>query len=559
MKKVSLIQLVYIFLIVCGSVYGVGEKTIVLGGQSGWRMAQFRNGITEVRAVRPYPVLILSSATGFSTAGYSAASGVLGIFEPLSESALDMSISFDENAPGFYRDTMNRYRLSVSPEIEALDRRHAKAGTGAALFNGTGPILIEPHDRNALFSSGNRFSDFTIEFWLYPLNMENGEQILSWVSSKPAVGGNYSLQQIRCAASKNKLHWTFGNFFASTDGTKTVNVEFTGNTPVVPKTWSHHLVRFDSVTGMLEYIVDGNSEAIVYAAATGRENAFAGSNGEVYTPVTGNNGVFSLGEHFMGLIDEFKIHSVCAGRSSIQKYNVSGGRAETQAIDLGGRNSGVVRIDASGGRTSIRGNGVNNEFRENGRLRFSDDSEMNFFIRANDNPYLLHESPWISFTPGQNISGIQGRYVQLAVDFYPSADGESSPYLNELRIVYMPGEPPLPPRNVTATAVDGGVLLRWRHSPDIKTAGYLVYYSPVRGDLFGEEALQGPSPVNAGYRNSLFIDGLKNGTLYYFRITAYDEVTGTAEYHAGEFSNEVTARPLAGLSLSDISHGLEGR
>jgi hypothetical protein len=94
-------------------------------------------------------------------------------------------------------------------------------------------------------------------------------------------------------------------------------------------------------------------------------------------------------------------------------------------------------------------------------------------------------------------------------------------------------------------------MLRWRNSPDINTEGYLVYYSDVRGEFFGEDALLGPSPIDAGKRNNLFIDGLKNGTLYYFRIAAYiqGERSGAPARLTGEFSREVTARPLTGLTL----------
>jgi hypothetical protein len=546
MKKESLIIIiVYIFLFVSGSIYGIGEKTIVLGGESGWRMAESRAGVTEVRFVRPNPVLVLSSQTGFSTIGYSAASGVLGNFSVISEPALDLSISFDENNTGLYRDSIGKYKVSVSPDIEAADRRYARAGTGAALFHGNGPVIVEPQRTNALFVPNNRIRDFSVEFWLYPQNMENGEQVLSWSGTK-YIDGNFAVQRILCIASKNKLQWSFVNFFTSTDSLSHINIEFSGNTPVVPKTWSHHLVRFDSGTGMVEYLVNGVSEAIYYATSTGRENS------EVYTPVAGSNGMFLLGENFRGLIDEFKIHSICAGRSSTGKYVPSGGRTETRAIDLGQNTSGIVRIDASGGRISIKENVTHNEFRENGRFRFSDDAEMSFFIRSSENPYLLSSSQWVSFTPGVNFSGISGRYVQIAVDFYPSADGETSPYLEQLRIVYSPGEPPLPPKNFSAVAVDGGVLLRWKPSPSTDAAGYLVYYSSVRGELFGNDAALGPSPVNAGNRTSLLVEGLKNGTLYYFRIASYDRATGEVNYNVGEFSNEVTARPLAGLLLSDI-------
>jgi hypothetical protein len=174
---------------------------------------------------------------------------------------------------------------------------------------------------------------------------------------------------------------------------------------------------------------------------------------------------------------------------------------------------------------------------------------MQFFIRSSNNPYRLNENGWIKFTPGAVLpDALTGRYVQIAVDFYPSADGETTPYLEEMRIVYLPGEPPLPPLNVSAVAVDGGVELRWRHSPDASTEGYLIYYSSVRGELFGTEADLGVSPIDAGRRSSLLIKGLKNGSLYYFRIASYS-YSPASGYNAGEFSKEATARPLAGLTL----------
>jgi len=546
-------HLVYIFLLVSGSVFAVGERVISLGGASTWMIVENRMSVTEVKSVRPHPVLILSSAAAAPVFGYTAAADILGNFTALTESALDLSVSFDERQSAFFRDSTGNYRLLVPADLEAVDRTRSRAGTGAALFGRSGssenqgPLIIQPQSRDALFSAGRHLGDFTIEFWIYPQNMENGEQILSWVSTKQ-INGKHTPQKITCSAAKNKFQWSFSNFFTSIDGNKHLNIDLTGITPVIPKTWSHHLIRFDMTTGMLEYLVDGACEMIVYATASGRESS------EVYAPVIGNGGGFLLGERFVGLIDEFKVLSVCAGRSAINRYISSGGRMETRPIDLGENSSGVIRVNVSGGRTSIKGSAVQNEFRENGRFRFSDDAEMNFFVRASENPYLLSAAKWVSFTPGaQMASQVIGRYVQIAVDFYPSADGESSPYLDEMRIVYMPGDPPLPPRNLTATAVDGGVMLRWKHSPASNTAGYLVYYSAVRGELFGNDAKAGASPIDAGITNSILIDGLKNGTLYYFRVAAYDKITGEVNLNAGEFSAEVTSRPLSGLTLTSLS------
>jgi len=541
-KSFFITQIVYIFLFVCGSVYAVGERTISLGAGSTWKVAENRTGITEASAIRPHPVLLLSSSVAVTSAsGYQAASGVLGNFSALTENALDLYVSFDEKKPELFRDNAGNYKLSVPPEIELVDRVLARSGAGAALFGRYGndpdstPIVIQPDGRNALFAPENRIKDFTIEFWMYPLNMENGEQILSWTSTMPGS----KPQRIDCSVSKNKLKWSFINFFTPINGSKQVNIDFTSLAPIVPKTWSHHLVRFDAATGMLEYIVDGKGESIVYATITGRENS------EVHIPVVGANGRFLLGGRFSGFIDEFKIHSVCAGRSSIQRYSTYGGRIETKPVDLGAISSGIIKINACGGRTSIRGIDIHNEFRENGRFKFSDDAEMNFFVRAGENPYSMDKIPWVIFTPGSDISGVRGRYVQIAVDFYPSADGESSPYLEQLNIVFMRGEAPLPPRNLTAIAKDGSVQLRWKQSPTSGTAGYLVYYSAVREELFGNDSSLGPSPIDVGSVNSVNIDGLKNGTLYYFRVAAYDMVGG--DRNIGDFSAEVTARPLMGL------------
>jgi len=557
------IFVLYIFLFVSGSVFGIGERTLVLGGETSWKIAESKTGVTEVSSVRPHPVLILSSANGTTPSGYSAARGVLGQFTPLTESALDMSLSFDEK-DGIFGDSTGNYKLNGLHEVEAVERLYARAGSGAALFRAFGEntkpgigsgntLVLEPLSRNALFAPGKRIVDFTIEFWIYPVNLENGEQIFSWVSSKTA-NGDYIVQRIHCVALKNHLQWSFSNFFTSTSGISHINIDLKGESTVIPKTWSHHLVRFDATTGMIEYFVNGESEAISYATAAGREG------GEVFTPVAGNGGVFVIGERYTGLMDEFKIHSVCAGRSSVQKYNPSGGRVVTGAVDLGENNSGVLKIDVTGGRASIKNRvgAINNEFRNNGSFRFSDDSQLHFFIRAANNPYLFKDKPWVSFLPGSEIiGGVHGRYVQIAIDFYPSADGETSPYLDEVSIVYMPGEPPLPPEKLTAVAVDGGVLLRWKHSPNIDTSGYLIYYSSVRGELFGEDAALGVSPIDAGKRNNILIDGLKNGTLYYFRIASYSYSDDNTQHNVGEFSREVTARPLEGLLLAELGAQLQ--
>ena len=539
-KRFIFILTVYINLIICGSVFvqsghAIGERIVSIGGAVGWISAEKKTGIIEAAGIRSNSVLMLSSAPGLSGSGYgyTSASGVLGIFSSMAEPSVDMYVSFDDR---IIRDAAGNYRIKAEANPERVDRVLARSGTGALLFGGVDDsVTIEPQSRSALFSPGNLIGDFTIEFWIYPLNMENGERVFSWVSSV-SYNGNTGAQRIQCTASRNRMNWTFTNFFVK-NNSAFLNLELTGVSPVIPKTWSHHLVRFDSKTGMLEYLVNGNSESIVYSTMTRRESS------EVFLPSAGNNGYFMLGENFKGLFDELKIHSVCAGRTSVQKYPISGGRMESSFIDTGDLSSQIVRVDAAGGRT---GKSVKNEYIENGNFKFNDDTQMQFFIRSSENPWTLKSKPWTAFVPGEEIKNISGRYAQIAVDFYPSADGETSPYLEQVKLVYLAGEPPFPPQNVTAVAVDGGVILRWKPSPDVNTDGYLVYYSSVRGELFGKGADLGNSPIDAGMTNNILITGLQNGTLYYFKVAGYDELAD-GSYNTGEFSTEVTARPLVQL------------
>jgi hypothetical protein len=563
MKKNRIFTLLYSIFLISGSLYGFGEKTLVLGAASGWSAAEIRRGISEMKDLRPYPVLVLSSAAGGTTdhAGTDPAALRDGEFwyAAGSPAALDMALSFDEGSSAAFADRTGHYRLIPSPVISAADRRLARAGNGAALFrggessvpqfssgsgenlSGGGPLVLFPRSESALFAEDQHIKDFTIEFWLYPMNMENGEQILAWTAVRQTGTGKDAYQRILCTAGRNRLEWTFQDFFASPDDRRLINLSLVSFLPVIPKTWSHHLVRFDADTGLLEYLVNGRLENLLYATGSGREG------GEVYTPIVGEDSRLILGSRFAGLMDEVKIHSRYVESVRLRKYHPSG-RMETRILDLGELNSRILRVEASGGRASAgsRGSGwpIQHEYAGFSKFRFADDSALQFFVRVSDNPYRWTGADWRPFEPGTDLQDLRGRFAQFAAVFYPSGDGETTPYLDELRIIYVPDNPPHPPSMISAIARDGAVDLSWRASPDEDTAGYLVYYGKAPGEYFSVEAALGASPINAGKRTSLHIDGLRNGSLYYFAVAAYDSESSPGSFHCGNFSREVTARPL---------------
>jgi hypothetical protein len=526
MKKQRVLFLPMLFLLT-SRLFALGEQTLRIGSGAGWTVVAQRSGVTELLSLRPWAVL-----------------GLLAAGAPHAEIEPDMYLSFDEGSPERFVDSLGHYKVTETPQSRAAHtvsqagQLAARAGAGAARFSGTGsggegPLVITPLSSDALFSAGRRWGDFSIEFWIQPFNMENGERVFSWVAAKGRTGA--VIQRIQCAVSKNRFQWTFLDFFASAGDENRTSFTLTGVTPVIPKVWSHHLIRFDAASGLLEYLVNGKPEAIAYATASGREG------GEVYTPLAGAEGSLILGGQFAGLLDEVRIGAGFTADAASAKYPGTGGRIETSSIDLGEPNSQVVRVEAATGRFTIASGKARNEYAGAATLRFADEAALQFFIRASDSPYRF-VNDWQPFVPGTDLGEkVRGRYVQLAVQFYPSGDGEASPYLDEIRIVYRPNEPPLPPALVTAVAKDGAVDLLWKNSPDLDTAGYFVYYGTASGVYFGDDAVRGASPLDAGKYTSIHIDGLKNGVLYYFAVAAYDNLN---PLHIGAFSREVTARPL---------------
>jgi len=538
-KNLINIILLYCFFLAAGRVYGIGEKILSFGSSYSWDVMEKRQGITEVSSIRPDPVLVLD---GLGKPAGDTVSGKAGSGKGLP----DLYLSFDEGQSERFVDSIDHYDVSASPGTGAVAIPWSRIGTGAALFNKNSPLVLKPRD-NALLASGSRIRDFSIEFWLYPQSMENGEQVLSWNSTRRDNKGGYAAQQVQCVVSKNRLMWTFGNFFYSPGEENSKPMSLSGS-PVLPRTWSHHLIRYDADLGLLEYLVDGRVEALDYTTTSGREG------GEVYTPVIGEDPRLTLGGRFSGLMDEFRIYRTYLGSPRVAKYPNRGGRAESRTLDLGYADSRILKIEAFGGRTSDTGGKIRNEYAGNGSLNFQDQSDLRFSIRTSNSPYLWNDVPWIPVNPGTELpDSFRGRYIQIAADFYPGMDGETSPYLSELRVIYNAAEPPPPPGLVTARAEDGTVVLSWKASPSRDTGGYMVYYGTASGEYFGGKTGQGavfPSPVDVGNRTSIHIEGLNNGTLYYFAVAAYrrPEITNSEASPSvpepGEFSREVAARPL---------------
>ncbi len=503
---------IIIFLCIFSMNLWAEEQVVLLGGKQGWNMIESLVGVEVETKGQPSSALILSSR------------------KPIRVYP-DLLLTFDEAGPDRFLDAMGNYTISSGPSVLRSSDSQARFGSGAVLFTGIplnpsskiqeNAISIRP-EKGALFAAGSHIEDFSIDFWLYPANLEKGEQILTWSSGRKTMAGKSVFQRIRCQVATNTLEWIFSDFFTSLDDRTRLTLYLKGISNLQPRTWSHHLVRYDARQGLLEYLVNGNLEAVVYTTGTQR------AGGEIYAPKIGEGGLFVLGERYSGLIDHFQILPIYLEAGPETKYTLEGGYFVTKPLDLVFTNSQVLKV--LGDIRSPREGAV--------------PPQVQLFIRASDNPFQWEQdgTSWVPIEIGKPLAPhLKGRYVQLRGQLYPSSTGENTPRINSLTIVYQEDAPPPPPSQVQAIARDGAVELIWKPSPDRDLAGYVVYYGTASGTYFGTDAVMGPSPLDVGLRTSIHIDGLQNGRVYYFSVAAYDRASPA---HIGALSREVAARPL---------------
>ncbi len=103
--------------------------------------------------------------------------------------------------------------------------------------------------------------------------------------------------------------------------------------------------------------------------------------------------------------------------------------------------------------------------------------------------------------------------------------------------------PPDPPTDVQALAMDRQVLLTWRPSPSLDAAGYRVRYATA-GSGFG-----GATVIDAGGALRAVVTGLANYTTYDFLLTAVDAAGNESPGLA------VSATPVPAITLNRTGEG----
>jgi len=429
--------------------------------------------------------------------------------------ASGLYLSFDGEAAA---DESGRWSaLSAGPYARSAA---ARFGAGAGTFRAPETKLTLQPRGDASFVPDQPLRDLSLEFWVKPTRAESGEVVFLWKANR-RNGKAWLTQQISCIILRNRVVFGFLNFFAAPDG-KPTTFSLQGAKAIVPGSWSHHLVRFDSSTGLLEYLMNGELEAVAYATSTGRQS------GSVFYPVPGGSGRLELATNYTGLIDEFRIVQNFIAEPALRRYPASGGSAVSPIFDLGATNTAILGIEAT--------------------VRTPGEAAAHWLYRTGDSSagWRDDDPEWVPFVPGADLTGDvtapRGRYIQVRAELYPDAAGERSPAVSGIRIRHESDRAPSPPSAARAAPENNRVAVSWTPVSESDIEGYVVYYGLSSGDYFGTGASEGPSPifVRGAKTSGLTLHGLRNGTLYFFAVAAYD---GANPPHIGESSREISARP----------------
>ena len=474
------------------------EEMIYLGREDGWKDMEFA-GITKETGKKGFFDLLLADG------------------EYSSDNQTDLLLHFNTSPLSVYPGNYTVKNSSIT-----LSSRYYYYGSSAGVFqNEREGISLKPGP-GALFQRGTEWGDFSIEFWLYPAHLGEGETILLWQGTEK-IDGRIVPQEFRCSIKERKIQWDFTNFFLP-PGKEPLTLTLTGTTRLIPRVWHHHILRFDSSTGLLEYALDGSPDGITYTNDQNRESR------TIAVPRIGNLSTSNLiiGRNFTGILDEMRISPLFIEEPFIRRYAQKTGTAVSRIFDLGYNNSQLSRIEAM--------------------FDTPGGTDVSFYFRTANNFTEFQESSsppleWIQFSPGTVFTaGNRGRYAQIMVELYPDGYGNNSPRISEIEIVYEPDYPPSPPAMVTALPGNKSITLQWSpvESPDVQ--GYLLYYGNEPGNYFGSDSSLGPSPVDLGNTTSVTLENLTNGKLYYFSLAAYDSADPP---HLSDYSKEIFARPSA--------------
>ncbi len=473
-------------------------ETFTIGSGDGWEGCRLYN-LKMSPGKGGFPDLVLARTA-------------LGMNEPFTDILLPLNDRQDADRSG-------HYRILSQPEY---DKRHFKAGGGSAAFYRDTELVLKTGKTSALFAPFSNWEDFTVEFWLYPANPGEEENIIRWEGLGRMEDEIYS-QSILCRFNNRRLVWSFSNFF-QLPGQYETFFEISGS-PVLPRQWNHHMLRYSSQTGMLEYLINGQPSAIIYTTPKGEESS------TVLIPKIGEEpGELVLGSGFTGFMDEFRLERRFGEAENTKLYSQAG-FGVSPVLDMEFPDSSVNLLEHS---ASVPDNtAVYLYYAMTNSLMAAEEYRAEF---SGSQSVLEHPEIWHPVKDGSLSHPVEkGRYLVLSFLLFPDMKKDISPNLSTINVDYSPSFPPFPPSQLKAGMEGDRLHIQWSPSPSPGVDSYLVYF----GEKPGEYIYPG-SPLRIQGKTDAYIDGLLPFKQYFFAVKSC--ISGESS-RSSCFSREISVRP----------------
>lgn len=419
---------------------------------------------------------------------------VQGEYSPTPET--DLLVHFNDINFG---DSAGNY--IVKEQYNNISDIEKKFGKSSAYFLKDKGITFSSNDES-MFTKGRILDDFSIEFWIYPTTISNDTILFSWKGVNK-VEDLFIAQKIKCYFQNRKVIWSFDNFFIPDDFSN-YSIELLSKSKLIPNKWSHHLIRYNSYTGMIEYLINGIPEDIKYSTPSKKEEP------DIYPPYVG---IFSksdifIGEKYRGFIDELRI-----SESFIQSPNLNNfktfGTFNTPVYDLNGDTVNINSI-------------ITVE-------KIVKESNIKYYYRSSNDPFTQENEnlPWKELK--SNDCNDKGRYLQVKGTLFSNGSKNLSPKLQDIIIDWSVIPSPPAPIVMDSKAGKNIITLTWKPVKYYEVDGYYLY--------IGDESNKYQEIIDVGSKTTYTIRDLKSDKIYYFSLRSY------SGKRKSEFSKEIYNRP----------------
>ena len=386
---------------------------------------------------------------------------------------------------GDFNDEAENY--NVLSQYNNISSVETKLGSSSSYFLKDKGVTFSSNGES-IFSPGRVIGDFTIEFWAYPTIISEDTIIFSWQGVNK-VGSEFIPQRIKSYIENRTTIWEFQNLFIPEDFSK-FTVKLVGNSRLIPNVWNHYLLRYNSSTGLIEFLLNGVPEGITYSTSTGKEDFI------VYPPYIGqfSKSEIYLGENFRGFIDEFRISEEFIKKPTLSKFKPFG-TFLTPVYDMNGDMVELEKI--------LPNDNILNETTIRYQYRISDDP----FIKEN------RTIPWLDLN---DLSENKfGRYIQIQGVLYSNGNQSKTPTVNDIEVSWNNIPKPPAPKLIISKPGEQSLTVEWQPIKHFNIDGYYLYYGKQNNNYI--------EMIDVGNETSYTIEGLKSDNIYYFSIRSYKD------------------------------------